>query len=825
MKLVEKKNLSALKIAGIYLLVGSLWILFSDQAAAALAPNPETLTTLSTIKGWVYVIVTALLLYWLVRGEIRAQEQNAEQLRLSEERFRTLIDDAPVAIALSRNQKFLYANPEFLHMHNISSSGELIGQSIFDLVAPQSRPDVEERANRRQNGLPVSKRYEFQALRTDGALVPTLAAVTRVSLSDGPATIGFFQDITERKLADQEIRQSETRYRGLFENMLEGFAYCQMHFENSQPVDWTYLDVNAAFEHLTGLKEVIGKKVSVVIPGLRQSNPELYEIYGRVALTGQPERFETYLDLLGIWFSISVYSPAKEFFIAVFDNITERKNAEQALRDREAQYRAVIETSPDGFWMADKHGRILEVNDSYARLSGYSRQELLSMNIADLEAMERPEDISDHIARVMNGPSDLFETAHLRKDGTTWQAEIISTYWPIGDGRLFVFSRDITERKRTEQEIKRLNAELEQRVQERTAELSDLYNNAPCGYHSLDPNGVIVRINDTELGWLGYRREEIVGKARIRDMLTPDSKQIFDKTFPIFKQRGWLNDVEIEFIRRDGTFLPVLLSATAILDAHGSLLMSRSTIVDHTERKRAEEAMRASQAQLEAANKELEAFAYSVSHDLRGPLRAIDGFSRIIIEDYADRLDAEGNRLLEVIRNNTRKMDELISDMLALSRVSRLDMTFTTIDMTKMAAAAFSENVPPEVQQKFKFSIAALPPATADPTLMRQVWVNLITNAVKYTLPKEDRRIEVGGYQQDGNNVYYVKDSGVGFNPAYAHKLFGVFQRLHKVEDFEGTGVGLAIVQRVVQRHGGSTWAEGKVDEGATFYFSIPGKA
>lgn len=227
-------------------------------------------------------------------------------------------------------------------------------------------------------------------------------------------------------------------------------------------------------------------------------------------------------------------------------------------------------------------------------------------------------------------------------------------------------------------------------------------------------------------------------------------------------------------------------------------------------------------AQLESANKELEAFAYSVSHDLRAPLRAIEGYSRFLSEDYAEKLDDEGRRLLRVIRTNTQQMDQLITDILGLSRVSRSEMKLTRIDMTKLVNSVYNATASPEIQEKIVFSVKPLPEVFGDPTLIRQVWANLISNAIKYTLPKEDRRIEIGGRIEDGMHIYSIKDTGVGFNPDYTHKLFNLFQRLHKADEFEGTGVGLAIVQRIILRHGGKLGAEGKLNEGATFWFSIP---
>ena len=276
-------------------------------------------------------------------------------------------------------------------------------------------------------------------------------------------------DITESKQAERKIRDSRVSYRSLFEHMLEGFAYCKMEYENNLPVDFTYLEVNQKFEELTGLKNVVGKKVSEVIPGVQTSNPELFEIYGRVSLTGSPERFETHIPSIGIWFSISAYSNEKGYFIAVFDNITARKQAEEAL-----------------------------------------------------------------------------QKAH---------------------------------------------DELEQRVHERTIELSDLYDNAPCGYQSLDGDGLIVRINDTELSWLGYSRTEIIGKIKFSDLLTPASQQIFKENFAGYKERGWVNNQFFEMVRRDGSILPVLLNGTVVKDAGGRFLMTRSTMIDYSDRKQAEQAI------------------------------------------------------------------------------------------------------------------------------------------------------------------------------------------------------------------------------------------
>lgn len=227
-------------------------------------------------------------------------------------------------------------------------------------------------------------------------------------------------------------------------------------------------------------------------------------------------------------------------------------------------------------------------------------------------------------------------------------------------------------------------------------------------------------------------------------------------------------------------------------------------------------------AQLANANKELEAFAYSVSHDLRAPLRAISGFSKILAEDYAEKIDDEGKRVCGVIQNEAIRMGQLIDDLLAFSRLSRSSMQKNNTEMTEMVRQIFDEVKEQYSGQKIIFHLSELLPAAADSSLIRQVWVNYLSNALKFSSKKETIQIEVGCYKNKEEIIYFVKDNGAGFDMKYADKLFGVFQRLHNINEFYGTGVGLAIVQRIVNRHGGKVWAESKVDKGATFYFSIP---
>ena len=227
-------------------------------------------------------------------------------------------------------------------------------------------------------------------------------------------------------------------------------------------------------------------------------------------------------------------------------------------------------------------------------------------------------------------------------------------------------------------------------------------------------------------------------------------------------------------------------------------------------------------ADLEGKNQELEAFSYSVSHDLRAPLRAISGFSQILLEDYSNKLDHEGNRLLDVISENVRKMGQLIDDLLEFSRVGRTELKARPVDMTRLTESVITDLIAACPERQIRVSVGRLPGCRGDQALLRQALVNLIGNSIKYTRNRDLARIEVEGWSETAESIYIIRDNGVGFEMAYAHKLFGIFQRLHVSEEFEGTGVGLCLVKRIIERHGGRIWAEGKLNEGATFHFTLP---
>jgi PAS domain S-box-containing protein len=337
-----------------------------------------------------------------------------------------------------------------------------------------------------------------------------------------------------------------------------------------------------------------------------------------------------------------------------------------------------------------------------------------------------------------------------------------------------------------------------------------------------NPNPVLRVQHDGRIIYANASSEDLLVEWRcvVGDVLPADLRNVISKA--VAENQKTIVDVACNHRVLSVLFVPI--PGTDHVNLYGRDVTERERAAEDVRRLNAELEQRVvvRTTELEESNKELEAFSYSVSHDLRAPLRAIDGFTGILADEYGAHLDTEGKRLCSVISQNTKVMSRLIDDLLAFSRLGRAAMSLSPIDMATMASSIYHELTTPESRARIDFLVGAVPPAVADPTLMRQVWMNLLSNAIKFSSGRERAVITVSAERSGGESIYAVQDNGAGFDMQYVGKLFGVFQRLHSSREFEGTGVGLALVQRVIRRHGGRVWAEGETDRGATFHFVLP---
>jgi PAS domain S-box-containing protein len=515
------------------------------------------------------------------------------------------------------------------------------------------------------------------------------------------------------------------------------------------------------------------------------------------------------------------------------------------LKAEERRFENLLEAAPDAMVIVNGAGLIQIVNAQTEKLFGYSRQEMIGMPVQILvPETTHIKHIRDDEARATGEVDDL---RGRRKDGREFLVEISFSPIETPDGTLISSAiRDVTERRRLEQDLRDANEYLEQRVTARTSELastnSELLNTQELlrMAHKVARIGTFDLNKQTNTAIWSPEMQEMYGittgqfDQRIetwRAMIHPADLAQADMLSARAQSEGQSLQVEFRITRPDGQVRWMASRARFIFDSGGKLARIVGVNLDITEQRNRQEEITALNATLEQrvaertaelvrSNKELESFSYSVSHDLRAPLRHIDGFARILNEEFAAELPEEGRHFLDRILNATTHMGHLIDDLLNLARIGRKEINRQDVRMNELVKQSLADlNI--DGERTIEWRVEALPALNCDPGLLKLVFTNLLANAAKFTQKRSAAVVEVGSLLIDGEPALFVRDNGVGFDPQYADKLFGVFQRLHRQEEFPGTGIGLATVQRIVHRHGGRIWAESAPDRGATFYFTL----
>ncbi len=475
---------------------------------------------------------------------------------------------------------------------------------------------------------------------------------------------------------------------------------------------------------------------------------------------------------------------------------TERKKVEEQLHATSAYARSLIEASLDPLVTISPDGKITDVNHATEEITGVSRVWLIGTDFSNYFTES---------AKARQGYRRVFKEGSVRDypltlrhaSGRTMDVLYNATVYKDAQGKVrgvFASARDVTTTKKTSQYARSLiEASLDPLV-------------------TISSEGKITDVNEATVQVTGVLRQQLIGTDFSNYFTEPQkAREGYEQ---VFKQ-GFVTDYPLTIRSTTGKQTEVLYNATVYKDDKGVVLGVFAAARDHSRVKQTTEA-------LATVNKELEAFSYSVSHDLRAPLRSIDAFSKILADEYSPNIDEEGKRIITTIRGSTEEMSSLIDALLAFSRLGNAMLTVEDVDMGKLAAAAYKELKTAEPKRIIECNIQPLPSAKVDGALMRQVWMNLISNAIKFTRRKQVARIDIGCNDEGNRLIYFVRDNGTGFDPTYTDKLFRVFQRLHHPDEFEGTGIGLANVKKIVNRHGGEVWAEAKPNEGATFYFTIP---
>jgi PAS domain S-box-containing protein len=789
------------------------------------------------------IFILLVIIFFSIRHNISVRKKAEEKVKASEQMFSTLFYKSPLfkAIIERPTGKYIEVNDAFVDFVG-NAKEDILGKTSMELNIlehPENWDQVIK--NIQKNGSVREQEMQLNSKNGNTSWVSTNVDI--VNLNGKECFLSTAIDITKRKIAEEnlltlsqeleeivlerteELNRSEKSYRYLFENNPMPMWVIDLN-------TFKFLDVNemAILQYGYSREEFLSMTTLDIRPDegktLFKQSDHLAEMNKTNYSKGiWNHRKKDGTIILAETIGHKIIFEGVNARLILSNDVTEKKKAEEKLDKSEKLFRAMIEKDTDMKTLATPNGKNFYASPSITKILGYENQEFMATPVFDLI---HPDDVAGlirSVTAVVQSPGKSFSRQQrLKHKNGTWlwcEGTITNMLHEPAVAALVSNFRDITERKQVEEAIKLAEANYR-----------EIFDKASDGIYVLEiETGKVIEVNQKACNITGYSREELFNSDQL-GFITDNSDYTLQHAMDYLQKAAAGEPQLFEWIvkNKDGSinWLEVNLKKATIAGKERLLAFFREIndrrkarleirklneeleqkVIDRTE-------------QLDSANKELEAFSYSVSHDLRAPLRAINGFAKILGENYSTVFDDEGQRLFNRIKVNAKKMGSLIDDLLEFSRLGRKEIHKSPIRMTELAQAALVE-INTTVDHNAAVEIHQLHPAQADSPMINQVMINLLTNAIKYSSKTEKPSVVIKSHREENEIIYSVSDNGVGFNNQFAHKLFGVFQRLHLQADFEGTGVGLALVKRIINKHGGRVWAKGELNKGATFYFSLP---
>jgi len=672
-----------------------------------------------------------------------------------------------------------------------------------------------------KNGLKSTGSGEINIKSVNGTIIPIYISINCIEGLKGVYAV--ITDLSERKYYEKletahknlnesliALKNSEIRYSTLFDSMTEGFSIVELLFDgDKKPIDSRYLTVNDAFKNHTGLKrdEIIGKTHKELFPNEKSV---WLEKYGEVACSGEPAHFQEKFGPLNKLVDVHAFQTEPGKIGVIFSDITAKKKAEDELK----KHAALLNLSNEAIFSWEYNGAIISWNHGAERLYGYNKKEAIGSNSHELLKTNFPIKYSEFLKRLATTKNWAGELTHIKKDGTKIIVESRQQMITDISGKKIIIetNRDITDRKRVENQLqttlKRFYTVLssmygailmvsnDNRVEFINQAFCDVFDldELPFELVGLTDGDILEKINPVYIN-----PDEAV--SHIKEIVKT-AKPVKGEEIHLSKDRTFMRD-----------FIPIYIDQKS----YGRLWHH----MDISKLKKTEKDLKISGEKLSKSNEELEHFAYVASHDLREPLRMITSFLQLLERRYKNQLDEDANEFIGFAVDGAKRLDEMINDLLKYSKVSNTEREFKPVNMEDVLENSLINLIIPTEENQAIVTNEPLPTVYGDEKLLIQVFQNLIANAIKYRSEKPPE-INIEVVKEDNHYIFSVKDNGIGIDPKHLDRIFTIFQRLHRKDEFEGTGIGLAIVEKIVHIHGGQIWAESELGEGSTFYFKIP---